>query len=50
MIGFSPCEENEGDCDNDSHCNGDLKCGKNNCPANFHAFADFRKTKRAQPI
>ena len=40
IIDFSPCEENEGDCDNDSHCNGDLKCGKDNCPANFHASAD----------
>ena len=38
----NPCEENEGDCDKDSHCNGDLKCGKNNCllGSNLHAFAD----------
>ena len=39
--GSSPCQENEGDCDIDSDCNGDLKCGKDNCPgSNFHAMAD----------
>jgi len=26
-----PCKEGEGDCDYDSHCAGDLKCGNNNC-------------------
>ena len=37
-----PCQENEGDCDKDSHCNGDLKCGKNNClgGSNLYEFAD----------
>ena len=27
----STCGEGEGDCDKDSHCEGTLKCGKNNC-------------------
>ena len=27
----SKCDEGEGDCDKDSHCEGTLKCGKNNC-------------------
>ena len=26
-----PCNENEGDCDFDDHCIGDLICGSNNC-------------------
>ena len=25
------CNVDEGDCDNDSHCSGNLKCGTNNC-------------------
>ena len=34
-LGFCSCQscsENEGDCDFHSHCQGDLKCGSNNCP------------------
>jgi hypothetical protein len=27
----SPCSTGEGDCDNDSHCQGALLCGSNNC-------------------
>ena len=27
-----PCDEGEGDCDEDSDCAGGLKCGSNNCP------------------
>jgi len=27
-----PCGEDEGDCDSDSDCAGDLICGKDNCP------------------
>ena len=30
------CQEWEGDCDTDSHCAGSLKCGKDNCPAEFN--------------
>ena len=35
-----PCEENQGDCDNDYECQGNLKCGEgngfeNNCPSTF---------------
>ena len=26
-----PCAIGGGDCDRDSHCEGDLKCGSNNC-------------------
>ena len=37
-IGFCACHscpELEGDCDFDYQCQGDLKCGSNNCPATF---------------
>ena len=27
----NPCDEGEGDCDTDSQCAGDLKCGNDNC-------------------
>jgi len=27
-----PCGEDEGDCDSDSDCTGELVCGSNNCP------------------
>ena len=30
-----PCEENQGDCDNDYECQGNLKCGEFNCPTTF---------------
>ena len=30
------CQEWEGDCDHDSECAGSLKCGTNNCPAQFN--------------
>ena len=30
-----PCKENQGDCDNDSQCEGNLVCGKNNCGRSF---------------
>ena len=26
-----PCKEDEGDCDNDDECAGNLKCGEDNC-------------------
>ena len=29
------CEEDEGDCDTDSECKGNLVCGTNNCPSDF---------------
>ena len=29
------CGENEGDCDNDSHCKSGLSCGDDNCPSGF---------------
>merc|ERR1711915_130181 len=31
-----PCSVGEGDCDRDSDCEGELKCGSNNC-RDFHA-------------
>ena len=34
------CGENEGDCDNDSHCKPGLKCGKDNCPSGFPSDYD----------
>ena len=30
------CQEWEGDCDDDSECAGSLKCGNDNCPAQFN--------------
>ena len=30
-----PCVEGQGDCNSDSECAGDLKCGKNNCRRDF---------------
>ena len=29
--GSKPCGEGEGDCDEDSQCEGDLVCGTDNC-------------------
>lgn len=37
---WSPCRENEGDCDSDEDCFGDLLCGSNNCQSNFPHDAD----------
>ena len=30
----NPCPKNQGDCDTDNDCKGNLICGKNNCPKN----------------
>ena len=30
--------ENQGDCDNDEECVGDLVCGRNSCPSYFPGF------------
>ena len=35
-----PCQENEGDCDNDNECAGNLVCGNNNCGGIFSSSAD----------
>merc|ERR1711894_663368 len=35
-----PCDIDQGDCDNDSECSGDLVCGQNNCPSPFPSRAD----------
>ena len=36
-----PCGSNEGDCDSDNDCSGNLKCGDNNCVGSqFHPAAD----------
>ena len=35
-----PCQENEGDCDNDNECAGNLVCGTNNCGGIFDSAAD----------
>ena len=37
------CGINEGDCDSDDECSGDLSCGNNNCPAPFPSNADCCK-------
>ena len=36
----APCAINQGDCDENSECQGDLVCGKDNCPAPFPSTAD----------
>ena len=36
----APCAINEGDCDSSSECQGNLICGRNNCPAPFPSGAD----------
>ena len=33
----NPCGIGEGDCDNDEECEGDLKCGKNNCEFSYYS-------------
>merc|ERR1712223_1015832 len=36
----NPCSIGKGDCDKDSHCAGDLECGKNNCKQFDNAWSD----------
>ena len=37
----NPCGADEGDCDNDNDCSGNLICGVNNCVGSqFHPAAD----------
>merc|ERR1711971_821765 len=36
----SPCGQNEGDCDSDEECSGNLLCGSNNCESQFSDAAD----------
>ena len=36
----SPCGIGEGDCDSDSECAGDLRCGDGNCPAPAASYID----------
>ena len=35
-----PCGINQGDCDGDSACQGNLICGTDNCPSPFPSSAD----------
>lgn len=30
-----PCQSNQGHCQSDDECKGDLKCGNNNCPSEY---------------
>ena len=34
------CDINQGDCDTDNDCRGNLVCGSNNCPSPFPRSAD----------
>ena len=34
-----PCDEGEGDCNHDSECTGNLKCGINNCKSYDSAWS-----------
>ena len=38
------CDINQGDCDSDSECKGNLVCGSNNCPSPFPSTADCCKS------
>ena len=44
------CGENEGDCDNDSHCKAGLKCGTDNCPSGFPLNYDCCYKESGNPI
>ena len=46
----APCAINEGDCDSDSDCQGNLRCGSDNCPAPFPYFADCCETPVGKEI
>ena len=37
------CDQNQGDCDSDSECSGDLICGTDNCQSPFPSDADCCK-------
>jgi len=39
------CAVNEGDCDNDDECAGDLVCGRNSCDSTFNAGFDKNNKK-----
>jgi len=39
------CAVNEGDCDNDAECAGDLVCGRNSCSSTFNAGFDANSEK-----
>merc|ERR1719483_711710 len=41
----APCGINQGDCDRDNQCSGNLVCGKNNCPVRFPSGADCCRYK-----
>ena len=43
------CGENEGDCDNESHCKAGLKCGTDNCPSSFPSDYDCCYKGRPRP-
>ena len=52
----NPCSIGEGDCDKNSHCAGNLVCGKNNCKqfdsawsdASFDCCEEGKKIKKKQ--
>ena len=46
----NPCEVDEGDCDLDNHCLGNLFCGVDNCPNDFPSGADCCKDGVATTI
>jgi hypothetical protein len=46
----APCAINEGDCDRDSECQGNLVCGSNNCPAPFPKGADCCESSSGKEI
>merc|ERR1711920_544494 len=46
----APCAINEGDCDKDSECQGNLICGRNNCPSFFPSTADCCEGKNCDGV
>ena len=37
--GEKPCDNGQGDCDDDHECKGDLVCGSNNCGPDFLLYS-----------
>ena len=41
----NPCKINEGDCDSDNHCIGNLRCGVGNCGSMYPSNSDCCEEK-----
>ena len=41
----NPCQIDEGDCDSDNDCTGNLRCGVGNCGSMYPSNSDCCETK-----